>query len=135
MGSVGSQTLTVLPVLHRLLAAVPVDVWPFTTGLRRPATGRSIVAESWPAAFDLDLTRRSVRDAAQVQGLGRRRVAALQDEREPDVLDAASGRVDLVHVPVLHQRARERQLAYARDVGHGLGSGIQLNGRIHGWPV
>lgn len=67
-GSVGSQTLTILPVLDTLLARGDVDVWPFTTGpsLRPPAAGRTVVAETWPTMFDVDVPVGTVRDAAQV---------------------------------------------------------------------
>lgn len=67
-GSVGSQTLTILPVLDALLARGDVGVWPFTTGpsLRPPASGETIVAETWPTMFDVDVPVGTVRDAAQV---------------------------------------------------------------------
>lgn len=67
-GSVGSQTLTVLPVLARLLAAGSVEVWPFTTGLVAPTVpaGTTVVVETWPTAFEPDLAIHPVRDAAQV---------------------------------------------------------------------
>lgn len=71
-GSVGSQTLTLLPVLHRLHTAGAIDVWPFTTGLTMPPSGRPLVVETWPTAFDLDLSSHPVRDAAQVAGVARR---------------------------------------------------------------
>lgn len=69
-GTVGSQTLTALPVLHRLLVDGLAEIWPFTTGLGLPTTaGSAIVAETWPTAFDLDLRDAPVRDAAQVGGV------------------------------------------------------------------
>lgn len=72
-GSVGSQTLTVLPVWERLLRGGGVDVWPFTTGLAAPtaASGTIVLAETWPTAFGLDLGGDGgrVRDAAQVDGV------------------------------------------------------------------
>lgn len=73
-GSVGSQTLTLLPVLHRLVGAGSVEVWPFTTGAAAPSAGRGtvVVAETWPTAFDPDLSSHTVRDAAQVLGVVRR---------------------------------------------------------------
>lgn len=77
-GSVGSQTLTLLPILHRLVASPTsegtVEVWPFTTGLTAPSVGpgRMVVAETWPTAFDLDLSNHPVRDAAQVSQVARR---------------------------------------------------------------
>ena len=78
-GSVGSQTLTLLPVLHRLVASATsaggtVEVWPFTTGLTAPSVrpGTTVIAETWPTAYDLDLSGHPVRDAAQVAGVVRR---------------------------------------------------------------
>jgi hypothetical protein len=69
-GSVGSQTLTAIPVLERLVAAGGgrVGVWPFTTGLCVPVTqpGDVVVAEVWPTAFDPPVPPGTVRDAAQV---------------------------------------------------------------------
>lgn len=67
-GSVGSQTLTLLPVLDDLLAGGGVDVWPFTTGSTPPplAPGAMLVAETWPTLFDVDTSTGAVRDAAQV---------------------------------------------------------------------
>lgn len=78
-GSVGSQTLTLVPILHRLVASATsmdgtVEVWPFTTGLTAPSVGPGtmVVAETWPTAYDLDLSSHPVRDAAQVDGVARR---------------------------------------------------------------
>lgn len=71
-GSVGSQTLTVVPVLERLRRRFVdrVGVWPFTTGLRepRPAVGGVVIAEVWPSRFATDgaVGSGSVKDAAQV---------------------------------------------------------------------
>lgn len=67
-GSVGSQTLTILPVLDRLVRRGGVEVWPFTTGLTLPIVdpGETVVAEIWPTAFPVDLRAHPVRDAAQV---------------------------------------------------------------------
>jgi precorrin-8X/cobalt-precorrin-8 methylmutase len=69
-GSVGSQTLTAIPVLERLVAdgGGRVRVWPFATGLAAPATqpGDVVVAEVWPTAFDPPMPPGTVRDAAQV---------------------------------------------------------------------
>jgi len=66
-GSVGSQTLTLLPILHCLLDRV--DVWPFTTGLRLPSGDRRVVvAEIWPTMFVAEIPLGMVPDAAQVAG-------------------------------------------------------------------
>lgn len=73
-GSVGSQTLTLIPILERLRRRRVAQVWPFTTGLRPPDTrpGSVVIAEIWPTAFDLDLPIHWIRDAAQVDGVSRR---------------------------------------------------------------
>lgn len=67
-GSVGSQTLTVVPVLERLVARGGVEVWPFTTGsVPRPLLpGEMLIAETWPTMFDVDVPIGAIRDAAQV---------------------------------------------------------------------
>ncbi len=77
-GSVGSQTLVGIPVVHALrwhpsLAERSV-VWPFETGLvPDPTGGRAdaiVHAEIWPTwAGPPDPARHPVRDAAQVAGL------------------------------------------------------------------
>lgn len=79
-GGVGSQALTAIPVLERLLTDPPLDgraeVWPFTTGLvpdpTRGRAGAIVLAEIWPSGFDLDLGRHRVKDAAQVIGMAER---------------------------------------------------------------
>lgn len=78
VGSVGSQTLTILPILRRLIERAGVEVWPFTTGLDVPeaAAGVTVVTETWPTAFDIDPSAHPVRDAAQVDGVARRIRAA-----------------------------------------------------------
>ncbi|MEO6652669.1 MAG: cobalamin biosynthesis protein CbiG [Ilumatobacteraceae bacterium] len=66
-GSVGSQTLTLLPILSGLLDRV--EVWPFTTGLRRPGDDhRIVVAEIWPTMFVDEIPLGAVPDAVQVAG-------------------------------------------------------------------
>lgn len=67
-GSVGSQTLTALPVLERIVQERRIDVWPFTTGLAAPdvRTGGAVVAEAWPTWFTTDAPPGIVRDAHQV---------------------------------------------------------------------
>ena len=85
-GSVGGQTLTLLPLLGEMLAAGDIDVWPFTTGLGAPHVerGRVVVAETWPTAFDLEYPTHMVRDAAQVAGVAR----AIRDADAHDELAA-----------------------------------------------
>ncbi|MGE0141089.1 MAG: cobalamin biosynthesis protein CbiG [Ilumatobacteraceae bacterium] len=78
-GSVGSQTLTGIPAVHRLRRRPDLVgrslVWPFETGLvDDPTQGRPDVivhAEVWPSAVPLDENLHPVRDAAQVIGLCR----------------------------------------------------------------
>lgn len=62
-GSVGSQTLTLIPVLYRLLDRI--GVWPFTTGLQQPHD-RVVVAEVWPGLFLRHVPVGMIPDAAQV---------------------------------------------------------------------
>ena len=74
-GSVGSQSLTAIPLLHRLRqrAASRVRVWPFDTGLvddpTRGDRATVVVAEVWPSAVEVDSAVHPVRDAAQVTAL------------------------------------------------------------------
>lgn len=71
-GSVGSQTLTLLPLLDELLTGGGVEIWPFTTGPSpRPLVpGETLVAETWPTMFDVSSVDGDVpvgtRDAVQV---------------------------------------------------------------------
>ncbi len=71
-GSVGSQTLTAVPVLEHCRSELGrrFGVWPFTTGLTCPVPvpGDVVVAEIWPSLFPLDDDSLGmVRDAAQVR--------------------------------------------------------------------
>ncbi|MFZ9015941.1 MAG: cobalamin biosynthesis protein CbiG [Ilumatobacteraceae bacterium] len=72
-GSVGSQTLTVLPVLERVRRRGGAEVWPFSTGFDLPMIGPSevVVAEIWPTVFPVDPGEHPVRDAAQVMSVAR----------------------------------------------------------------
>ena len=85
-GTVGGQTLTLLPVLERLRRADAdrVAVWPFTTGLAVPEVGegRVVVAEVWPTRFAVAARAGRVRDAAQVAGTA----GALRDADRAGVL-------------------------------------------------
>jgi hypothetical protein len=74
IGSVGSQSLTGIPVVARwrddpALAGRSV-VWPFETGMTTdPTRGGAdtiVHAEVWPSSIAVDLTRHDVKDAAQV---------------------------------------------------------------------
>lgn len=89
-GCVGSQALTGIPVLERLihadeLAEVSV-VWPFQVGVpRHPPRHASVVhAEVWPSLFAVRRHRGQVRDEAQVVTLAeelreRDRIGTLED--------------------------------------------------------
>ena len=74
-GSVGGQTLTLLPIIAELAdrSADRVDVWPFADGLTVPNVdpGGVVVVEVWPTLFvDPDrLDRTLVKDAAQVRSV------------------------------------------------------------------
>lgn len=77
-GSVGSQALTGIPVVHALRhhpsLADRATIWPFESGFTHvPGGDRDdaiVIAEVWPSAIPLDADRHPVRDAAQVIGLG-----------------------------------------------------------------
>ncbi|MEN9506326.1 MAG: hypothetical protein RI958_2252 [Actinomycetota bacterium] len=100
-GSVGSQTLTAIPVLsairdHPALRRRTV-VWPFETDLvsdpRHGLPDSIVIAEAWPSAIDVDLARHPVRDAAQVLCLAEHLVELDRDDRlggwfGPDLVDA-----------------------------------------------
>jgi hypothetical protein len=77
-GSVGSQSLTLIPILERLRHRRRTEVWPFSTGLRQPeaAPGSVVIAEIWPTAFDVEMPIHWVRDAAQVYGVAHQLAAA-----------------------------------------------------------
>ncbi|MEX0846197.1 MAG: hypothetical protein WD023_00325 [Ilumatobacteraceae bacterium] len=74
IGSVGSQSLTGIPVVARWRDEPTLGersvVWPFETGLTTdPTHGRAdtiVHAEVWPSSIAIDLTRHPVKDAAQV---------------------------------------------------------------------
>lgn len=103
-GSVGSQALTAIPVMERMLTDPTLDgrveVWPFTTGIGvDPTDARPdavVLAEIWPSGFDLDLGCHPVRDAAQVIGTSEH-LAALD----------ASGELGELFAPELADDERE----------------------------
>ena len=76
VGSVGSQSLTGIPMLHGLRRRLPegaVRVWPFDTGLTDdPLEGvdhessHTVVAEVWPSSIDSRHVDHPVKDARQV---------------------------------------------------------------------
>jgi hypothetical protein len=71
-GSVGSQALLGIPVLHRLRAALAphLAVWPFDTGLAAPAAPL-VLAEIYPSLLAAEIRAATrpgeIRDAAQVR--------------------------------------------------------------------
>ncbi len=84
-GSVGSQSLTAIPVLHRLRHrhGRRMRVWPFETGLiGDPTAGRAdgvVVAEVWPSLVAFDAEPHEVRDARQVSALARHLAECVAD--------------------------------------------------------
>ena len=76
-GSVGSQTLTGVPVVRRLRyhpdLAARTRIWPFETGLTNDPTRHHhdaiVIAEVWPSAIPHDPTLHHVKDACQVMTL------------------------------------------------------------------
>lgn len=97
IGSVGSQSLTLIPILERLRRERRAHVWPFTTGLRPPVPERGgvVIAEIWPTLFPMVMPVHWIRDAAQVHGVARRlatadRAGELASWFTPAVDDAAS---------------------------------------------
>ena len=80
-GSVGSQALLGLPVVHRLLTAPALAprsrVWPFETGWDA-RLGGIVHAEIWPSLFPLDGQRHPIKDARQVAAV---RDALLEEDR------------------------------------------------------
>jgi precorrin-8X/cobalt-precorrin-8 methylmutase len=75
-GSVGSQSLTGVPVLERLRRLLPerFEVWPFTTGLDVPEvrTGSVVVCEVWPSLWPIEIGHGRIRDEVQVESTARR---------------------------------------------------------------
>lgn len=67
-GSVGSQAILGMAMLHRLRSAPELRglVWPYETGFELPEGADVVHAEIWPGCIDVDLTLHPVRDAAQV---------------------------------------------------------------------
>ena len=93
-GAVGGQTMVAIPWLSELRRRHgPLDVWPFTTGLRPPevASGGVVLAEVWPSMFPVALG--APRDRVQVEATAARLAAAdrtgeLRDWFSPPVTSA-----------------------------------------------
>ena len=79
-GSVGSQMLLGLPVLHRVLQRPDARLWPFETGWDQDLGG-TVLAEIWPSLFPIDYNAHRIKDACQVLASVR-----WMAERGPDVL-------------------------------------------------
>ena len=103
VGSVGSQSLVGIPVLERLRRTLggAVQVWPFTTGLTRPATtaGDVVIVEVWPTMHGIDVPADRIKDAVQVEALARLfadvdRVGRLGEWFEPDLPSELAGPVE-----------------------------------------
>lgn len=75
-GSVGSQSLTGIPMLESLRRRFEerIEIWPFTTGLRAPDTGPGsiVVVEVWPSLWPMEIPPGDVRDAVQVESVAGR---------------------------------------------------------------
>lgn len=116
-GSVGSQTLTALPLLHRLRTDLGdrLHVWPFTTGLGAPdiGSGTVTVVETWPSLFTAaGVPVGTVRDAHQVASTA----TALRDA---DVSGELAGWFTIDGAADLRQAVEREEgwiLAPARDV-------------------
>ena len=82
-GSVGSQSLTGIPMLERLRRRFGqrVQVWPFSTGVGSPSVqaGSVVIGEVWPSLQAIDLTSGTVRDERQVIATARWLAAADRD--------------------------------------------------------
>lgn len=93
-GSVGSQTLTIIPVLERLRRSHPdsVAVWPFDRDRITSGSASVVIAELWPTMFGFDeaVAVRSCKDAAQVLRASQVAIASAADwlasDRVPDDL-------------------------------------------------
>jgi hypothetical protein len=78
-GSVGSQTLTGIPIVHSLRQHPDLmarsRIWPLETGLTTDPTAHDrdaiVIAEVWPSAISHDATLHAVKDACQVMTLAR----------------------------------------------------------------
>lgn len=90
-GSVGSQTLTGLAAIHRLLAdqaiAARCRLWPFEHPARR--ADEILIAEVWPSLADHEAVDHPVKDARQVLAL-RDALLAVPPELEIDHPAAAT---------------------------------------------
>jgi precorrin-8X/cobalt-precorrin-8 methylmutase len=100
-GSVGSQSLTGIPVLRALrdepALADAVRVWPFETRLqaltREDTEGRIVLAEIYPSLLDVRPRRGEVKDRAQVRAVVRH-FAALDNEGALGALFAGDPTLD-----------------------------------------
>jgi hypothetical protein len=69
-GSVGSQALTGIPIVHRLRSALEQSaVWPFETGLRPPVTRQTVFAEIYPSLVPPTPAPGEPKDAGQLRAI------------------------------------------------------------------
>lgn len=88
-GSVGSQALTGIPVVHRLRLETRlrdrIRVWPFETGPLAACPGGSnggvVLAEVWPSLVAVEPREGEVKDAAQVRCLAEALATAQREGR------------------------------------------------------
>jgi precorrin-8X/cobalt-precorrin-8 methylmutase len=117
-GSVGSQSLTGIPVLRALRDAPAfvdaVRVWPFETGLRAltrdDTEGRIVLAEIYPSLLDVRPRRGEVKDRAQVRAVVRH-FAALDNDGALGPLFAGDPTLDAAQ-----RRAIEREESWILGV-------------------
>jgi len=76
-GSVGSQSLTGIPHIHKLLGTLPdATLWPFQTGFvplddERLEGIKTVIAEIYPSALQVTPKKGEVLDKAQVEAIAR----------------------------------------------------------------
>lgn len=104
-GSVGSQSLTGIPMLQHLRQheafAHRTRVWPFETGLAAPdTTGGNVIvmAEVWPSSVDFSNDLHAVKDARQVRALAEslaadQRAGRLRAAFQPSLADDVAAAV------------------------------------------
>ena len=106
-GSVGSQTLTGLPVLQALRTDERIEgdcrIWPFETGLTSPDEGSIVFAEIYPSLLAHKFTP-LVKDASQVLAMALH-FAELDEERV--LADAFEGDPELAHEERTHIECEE----------------------------
>lgn len=92
-GSVGSQALMGLPLIHRLLQKHGGRVWPFDTGWDRHLDG-ILHVECWPSMIDFSAEDHPIKDARQVLATARAMARSDLENRLADWLGAPDGLTD-----------------------------------------